>query len=199
MPADSMLSSPSYEASKIEFLTFRWQTFSWKRNAPAFRPGRPWTRRPEASPLPLRRRRRDGEAALAFPRFCETLPSPPMRSLLRSKIHNATVTEANVDYVGSITIDRDLIDAVGLWIGEKVLVVSATTGVRLETYVIEGESGSGVVGINGPAAHLINAGEVVIVMGFEIAERPVKPRIVLCDKRNRIAEYLDERAGMVAG
>jgi len=122
-----------------------------------------------------------------------------MRSLLRSKIHNATVTEANVDYVGSITIDRDLIDAVGLWIGEKVLVVSATTGVRLETYVIEGESGSGVVGINGPAAHLINAGEVVIVMGFEIAERPVKPRIVLCDKRNRIAEYLDERAGMVAG
>ncbi len=106
-----------------------------------------------------------------------------MRSLLRSKIHNATVTEANVDYVGSITIDRDLIEAVGLWVGEKVLVVSGTTGVRLETYVIEGEAGSGIIGINGPAAHLINAGEIVIIMGFEITEKPVKPKIVLCDRR----------------
>ena len=77
-----------------------------------------------------------------------------MRSLLRSKIHLATVTEANLDYVGSITIDKNLIDAVGLWVGEKVLVVSATTGTRLETYVIEGEPGSGVIGINGAAAHL---------------------------------------------
>ncbi len=119
-----------------------------------------------------------------------------MRSLLRSKIHFATVTEANVDYVGSITIDRDLIDAVGLWVGEKVLVVSATTGVRLETYVIEGEAGSGIIGINGPAAHLVNAGETVIVMGFELTDKPVKPKIVLCDRENRIAEYLDERAGM---
>jgi aspartate 1-decarboxylase len=122
-----------------------------------------------------------------------------MRSLLRSKIHHATVTEANVDYVGSITIDRELIDAVGLWVGEKVLVVSSTTGARLETYVIEGEAGSGVIGINGPAAHLINAGERVIIMGFEITEKPVKPKIVLCDKTNHIAEYLDERAGMVVG
>jgi aspartate 1-decarboxylase len=122
-----------------------------------------------------------------------------MRSLLRSKIHHATVTEANIDYVGSITIDLELIEAVGLWIGEKVLVVSSTTGARLETYVIEGEAGSGIIGINGPAAHLINAGERVIVMGFEISEKPVKPKIVLCDKDNHIAEYLDERAGMVVG
>ena len=122
-----------------------------------------------------------------------------MRSLLRSKIHLATVTEANVDYVGSITIDRLLIDAVGLWVGEKVLVVSATTGARLETYVIEGEAGSGVIGINGAAAHLINAGERVIIMGFEITEKPVKPKVILCDKSNGIAEFLDERAGMVAG
>lgn len=119
-----------------------------------------------------------------------------MRSLLRSKIHHATVTEANVDYVGSITIDRELIDAVGLWIGEKVLVVSSTTGARLETYVIEGEAGSGVIGINGPAAHLIDAGERVIIMGFEITEHPVQPKVVLCDPDNRIAAYLDERAGM---
>lgn len=121
-----------------------------------------------------------------------------MRSLLRSKIHLATVTEANVDYVGSITIDRLLIEAVGLWVGEKVLVVSATTGARLETYVIEGDAGSGVIAVNGAAAHLINAGERVIIMGFELAEKPVDPRVVLCDKDNRIADYLDERAGMIA-
>jgi len=122
-----------------------------------------------------------------------------MRSLLRSKIHHATVTEANIDYVGSITIDLELIEAVGLWIGEKVLVVSSTTGARLETYVIEGEAGSGIIGINGPAAHLINAGERVIIMGFEISEKPVKPKNALCDRENHIAAYLDERAGMVVG
>lgn len=120
-----------------------------------------------------------------------------MRSLLRSKIHHATVTEANVDYVGSITIDRDLIEAVGLWVGEKVLVVSATTGVRLETYVIEGEAGSGIIGINGPAAHLVNAGEIVIIMGFELTEKPIQPQVILCAPDNRIARYLDERAGML--
>jgi aspartate 1-decarboxylase len=120
-----------------------------------------------------------------------------MRSLLRSKIHLATVTEANVDYVGSITIDQDLIEATGLWVGEKVLVVSATTGARLETYVIEGEAGSGVIGINGAAAHLINAGEKVIIMGFEISDKPIKPKVILCNRENGIAEVLSERAGMI--
>ena len=120
-----------------------------------------------------------------------------MRSLLRSKIHLATVTEANPDYVGSITIDRNLIDAVGLWVGEKVLVASNTTGARLETYVLEGEAGSGVIGINGAAAHLINAGEKVIIMGFEICEKPVEPRVILMDDDNRIIEYLAEKAGDV--
>jgi len=122
-----------------------------------------------------------------------------MRSLLRSKIHLATVTEANVDYVGSITIDRDLIDAVGLWVGEKVLVVSATTGARLETYVIEGARGSGAIEVNGAAAHLINAGEKVIIMGFELTEKPVEPRVILCDSENGIAEYLSEKAGQMVG
>jgi aspartate 1-decarboxylase len=119
-----------------------------------------------------------------------------MRALLRSKIHLATVTEANVNYVGSITIDKDLFEAVGLWVGEKVLVVSATTGARLETYVIEGERGSGIIGINGAAAHLINAGEKVIVMGFELTEKPVEPKVVLCDENNGIAEFLSEEAEM---
>ncbi len=119
-----------------------------------------------------------------------------MRSLLRSKIHLATVTEANVDYIGSITIDRSLIEAVGLWVGEKVLVVSATTGARLETYVIEGDAGSGAIEINGAAAHLINAGEKVIIMGFEIAEKPVQPKVILCDQDNGIAEFLSEEASV---
>ncbi|MEM1441266.1 MAG: aspartate 1-decarboxylase [Verrucomicrobiota bacterium] len=120
-----------------------------------------------------------------------------MRSVLRSKIHLATVTEANVDYVGSITIDRTLIDAVGLWIGEKVLVVSATTGARLETYVIEGEPGSGAIEINGAAAHLINAGEKVIIMGFELTEKPVEPKVILCNQENGIAEFLSEAQGQI--
>jgi aspartate 1-decarboxylase len=120
-----------------------------------------------------------------------------MRSLLRSKIHLATVTEANPDYVGSITIDRNLMDAVGLWPGEKVLVASNTTGARLETYVLEGGAGSGTIAINGAAAHLINAGEKVIIMGFEICEKPVKPRVVLVDDQNRIVEYLAEKTGEV--
>lgn len=120
-----------------------------------------------------------------------------MRSLLRSKIHLATVTEANVDYVGSITIDRDLIDAVGLWPGEKVLVASATTGARLETYVLVGESGSGTIGINGAAAHLINAGEKVIIMGFELTDKPIQPKAVLVDENNRVIQDLVERPEMV--
>ena len=115
-----------------------------------------------------------------------------MRTVLRSKIHHATVTEANLDYVGSITIDQDLIDAVGLWPNEKVLVVSNTSGVRLETYVIAGEAGSGIIGINGAAAHLINAGEKVIIMGFESVTEPIEPSVILVDGDNRIVRSLAE-------
>ncbi len=120
-----------------------------------------------------------------------------MRSLLRSKIHLATVTEANVDYVGSITIDRELMDAVGFWPGEKVLISSNSTGARLETYVIEGERNSGIIGINGAAAHLINEGEKVIIMGFELTEKPVEPKVVLVDDENRITQRLHEKAEML--
>ncbi len=122
-----------------------------------------------------------------------------MRSLLRSKIHLATVTEANVNYVGSIAIDRDLMDAVDLWPGEKVLVASATSGARLETYVLEAESGSGTIGINGAAAHLIRSGEQVIIMGFEIADRPVTPKVVLVDSANRVVRELTEKPGLAVG
>ena len=120
-----------------------------------------------------------------------------MRSLLRSKIHLATVTEANVDYVGSITIDRELMDAVGFWPGEKVLISSNSTGARLETYVIEGERNSGIIGINGAAAHLINEGEKVIIMGFELTEKPVDPKVILVDDENKVTHRLHEKAEML--
>jgi len=113
-----------------------------------------------------------------------------MRWLLRSKIHRATVTEARVDYVGSITLDHDLMDKAGLMEGEKVLVADLTNGARLETYVIAGESGSGVVCMNGACARLIHAGDRVIVMGFELSAEPVEARKVLVDAQNRFVRYL---------
>jgi aspartate 1-decarboxylase len=111
---------------------------------------------------------------------------------MRSKIHNATVTEANLAYVGSITIDSELLDAVGLWPGEKVLVVSNTTGARLETYTIAGEAGSGDICVNGAAAHQIGEGEEVIIMGFELTAEPIVPNVILVDKQNRLVRRLVE-------
>ena len=113
-----------------------------------------------------------------------------MRWILRSKIHKATVTEANIDYIGSITVDEDLIDRVGLMVGEKVLVVSNTSGARLETYVIRGERGSGVICVNGAAAHLIKKGEDVIIIGFELSDSPIDPKIILVDENNRFVRDL---------
>ena len=115
-----------------------------------------------------------------------------MRWVMRSKIHKARVTEADVNYVGSITIDRGLIDRVGLWENEKVLVVSNTSGARLETYVIAGERDSGVICMNGAAAHLISEGEELIIMAFELTDRPLDPRAILVDERNRFVRYLTE-------
>ncbi|MDR1727696.1 MAG: aspartate 1-decarboxylase [Acidobacteriota bacterium] len=113
-----------------------------------------------------------------------------MRWVLRSKIHKATVTEADVRYVGSITIDQELMERVGFWPGEKVLVVSNTTGQRLETYVIAGERGSGVMCMNGAAALLIKRGEEIIVMGFELVDAPVTPAVILVDGDNKFLRNL---------
>lgn len=113
-----------------------------------------------------------------------------MRWVLRSKIHKATVTEADVSYVGSITIDQDLIDRVGFWPGEKVLVVSNTTGQRLETYVIAGPRNSGVICMNGAAALLVHRGEEIIVMGFELTAEPITPAIILVDEFNKYLRNL---------
>lgn len=115
-----------------------------------------------------------------------------MRWVMRSKIHNATVTEANLAYIGSITIDEELLERVGLWPGEKVLVVSNTSGARLETYVIRGEAGSGAICMNGAAAHLITEGEQIIIMGFELTDAPITPKAALVDARNRFVRYLSE-------
>ena len=113
-----------------------------------------------------------------------------MRWMLRSKIHKATVTDANLLYEGSITIDQELIERVGLLPGEKVLVVSNTSGARLETYVISGERGSGVICINGAAAHLVKKGEEVIIMGFELTDSPIRASAVLVDGENKFIKAM---------
>jgi aspartate 1-decarboxylase len=113
-----------------------------------------------------------------------------MRWLLRSKIHKAVVTEANLGYIGSITIDQRLIEKSGLWSGERVLVVDNTNGARLETYVMSGEAGSGIICMNGAAAHLIHVGDELIIMGFELTDKPVDSKSILVDKNNAFVEYI---------
>ena len=103
-------------------------------------------------------------------------------SVLKSKIHRVTVTEANLDYIGSITIDEELMDAVGILSGEKVSVVDNTNGARLETYVIPGKRGSGCICLNGAAAHLIFPGDIVIIMAYALMTpeeaKTFKPKII---------------------
>lgn len=108
--------------------------------------------------------------------------------MLRSKIHKARVTEANVNYVGSITIDGELLEKAGIWEGEKVLVVSNTSGTRLETYVVAGKKG--IVCMNGAAALLIKKGEEIIIMGFELTDKPIKSTVILVDKENNFLKFL---------
>ena len=117
-----------------------------------------------------------------------------LRKILRAKIHRATVTEAQVDYVGSITIDRDLMDAVDLAVGECVLVADMTDGARFETYVIEGPPGSGTICINGAAARLVDVGDQVIIMAFAYVRdadmKDLRPAIALVDDKNRLMKKL---------
>ena len=113
-----------------------------------------------------------------------------MRFVMRSKIHKAIVTESNLQYVGSITIDALLMEKVGLWPNERVQVVSNTSGARVETYVIPGARGSGVVCVNGAAAHRIKKGEEVIIIGYELTDKPVESSAILVNKKNAFIEYL---------
>ncbi|MEX1014503.1 MAG: aspartate 1-decarboxylase [Candidatus Paceibacterota bacterium] len=113
-----------------------------------------------------------------------------MKFYLNSKIHNATVTQADLGYIGSITIDKALMEKAGLESGEKVLVVSNTNGARLETYVIPGEKNSGIICMNGAASHLIKKGHEVIIMGFKLSEEQIDPKIILVDKDNKFIKNL---------
>jgi aspartate 1-decarboxylase len=115
-----------------------------------------------------------------------------MREYLKSKIHNAIVTEACLQYVGSITIDESLMKKADMEEFEKVLVVDNTNGNRLETYVIKGKKDSGNICMNGAAAHLIKKGDEIIIMTFQISNKPTKPKIIIVDKSNKFVKYTKE-------
>jgi aspartate 1-decarboxylase len=116
-------------------------------------------------------------------------------NMLKSKIHRATVTEAQLNYVGSITIDKTLMDSAGILPGERVQVVDNNNGNRLETYVIEGEADSGIICLNGAAARLVQPGDTVIIMAYcwieDMSARNLKPRIVFVDSKNKIIDLAD--------
>lgn len=113
-----------------------------------------------------------------------------MRWMLRSKIHRATVTETRLDYEGSITIDQDLLDRSGIWVGEKVTIADVNNGSRFDTYTLPGKRGSGIIAVNGAAAHLVNEGDLVIIMAYELVDEPIKAKVLLVDSDNRVAREL---------
>lgn len=123
--------------------------------------------------------------------------------MLKGKIHRATVVQAEVDYVGSITVDTALLEAAGILEYEKVAVVDVTNGARLETYTIAGERNSGMICLNGAAAKLINAGDTVIIMAYAQMTpeeaREYRPKVVFVDKDNKIKSVVNyEKHGVIA-
>jgi len=118
------------------------------------------------------------------------------RTMMTGKIHRATVTQADLHYVGSVTVDLDLLEAADILPGEQVDVVDVTNGARLTTYAIPGERGAGQVCINGAAAHLVHPGDVVILIAYgQLADaeaRAYEPRVVLVDADNRVADLGDD-------
>jgi aspartate 1-decarboxylase len=126
-----------------------------------------------------------------------------LRTMLKSKIHRATVTQADLHYVGSVTVDLDLMEAADLLAGEQVAIVDVTNGARLETYVIPGERGSGVIGINGAAAHLIHPGDLVILIAYgqmdDAEARAYQPRVVHVNADNEIIDLGTDPAAAADG
>lgn len=126
-----------------------------------------------------------------------------MRTMLKSKIHRASVTQADLDYVGSVAIDLALMEAADLLAGEQVMIADISNGARLETYVIPAPRGSGTIGINGAAAHLVHQGDLVIIMSYamlgEEEARALRPRVVHVDSSNRIVTLGDDPAEPVPG
>ncbi|MEV4443153.1 aspartate 1-decarboxylase [Streptomyces sp. NPDC049577] len=125
------------------------------------------------------------------------------RTMMKSKIHRATVTQADLHYVGSLTVDADLMEAADLLPGEKVDIVDVNNGARLSTYVIEGPRGSGVIGINGAAARLISPGDLVIVIAYasmdDAEAKAFEPRVVFVDERNKAVDLGSDPAAVPAG
>jgi aspartate 1-decarboxylase len=117
---------------------------------------------------------------------------PVLRTMFKSKIHRATVTHADLHYVGSVTVDLDLLEAADILPGELVAIVDVTNGARLETYTIAGERGSGVIGINGPAAHLVHEDDTVILITYAQMTteeaRAYNPKVVHVDRHNKIIQ-----------
>jgi aspartate 1-decarboxylase len=109
-----------------------------------------------------------------------------MRWVLRGKIHRATVTETRLDYEGSITVDADLLDKAGIWVGEKVSIANVNNGNRFETYILPGERGSGIIALNGAAARLCNKDDKIIIMGYELTDKPIHAKVVLVDESNHV-------------
>jgi aspartate 1-decarboxylase len=126
-----------------------------------------------------------------------------MRIMMKSKIHRATVTQADLDYVGSVTLDAALMEAADLLEGEQVAIVDITNGARIETYAIPGPAGSGVIGINGAAAHLVHPGDLVIIMSYAMMSdeqaRTLKPKVVHVDAENRVVKIGNDPAEPVPG
>ncbi|WP_314368739.1 aspartate 1-decarboxylase [Neisseria cinerea] len=116
------------------------------------------------------------------------------RTMLGGKIHRATVTEADLNYVGSITVDQDLLDAAGIYPNEKVAIVNNNNGERFETYTIAGKRGSGVICLNGAAARLVQKGDIVIIMSYVQLSEPeiaaYEPKVVLVDGNNKIRDII---------
>lgn len=125
------------------------------------------------------------------------------RTMMKSKIHRATVTQADLHYVGSVTVDEDLLDAADLLPNEQVDIVDITNGARLTTYVIPGERGSGVIGINGAAARLVQPGDLVIIISYAMLEdaeaKSYEPAVVHVDETNRIVAIGADAAEPVPG
>ncbi len=118
--------------------------------------------------------------------------NPVYRTMVCGKIHRATVTGADIDYIGSVSIDTDLLEAADIYVGQQVDVVDVTNGARLTTYVIEAPAGSGTVQLNGAAAHLVSQGDLVIVMAYahmpESVAQERKPKVVHVDSDNKIID-----------
>ena len=113
-----------------------------------------------------------------------------MRTVLKSKIHRGYVTSTGLDYVGSVEIDRALMQKCDLWEYEQVVICNVNNGNRWETYVLPAEYGSGIIAVQGPGARLCEPGDIVVILAYEVTDEPIEPKQILVDENNRFTDYL---------